>query len=79
MKKKLAYLLLACSLVLGLVACGNKEEEAPVVEEPVVEDTVTVEEPEVEEETVTTNGELPEYDLESDPEYEGDPYYEEEI
>ena len=58
MKKKLAYLLLACSLVLGLVACGNKEEEAPVVEEPVVEDTVTVEEPEVEEEPVVVEEEV---------------------
>ena len=45
MKKKLLYLLLACSLCLGLIACGNKEEaeENPGEEEvPAIEDTVTI-------------------------------------
>lgn len=43
MKKKLLYLLLACSLCLGLIACGNKEEkEESPAEEPAIEDTVTI-------------------------------------
>lgn len=50
MKKKLAYIVLACSLVFSLAACGKEEaEETPTGEESVVEDTVTVEEPAEEE------------------------------
>lgn len=43
MKKKLLYLLLACGLCLGMIACGNKEEvEQSEEEAPAIEDTVTI-------------------------------------
>lgn len=47
MKKKLAYILLACGLSLSLTACGGgeTEEEEPVEQETEIEETVTVEEP----------------------------------
>lgn len=47
MKKKLLYLLLACTMTFGLVACGDKEEpevavEDTVAETPEIEDTVVI-------------------------------------
>ena len=49
--KKLIALLLALVMIVGLVACGNKTPEAPVVDEPAVEepsDKPVVDEPVVE-------------------------------
>ena len=49
--KKLIALLLALVMIVGLVACGNKTPEAPVIDEPAVEepsDKPVVDEPVVE-------------------------------
>ena len=43
MKKKLLYFVLACTLSLGLVACGKEKEEETPVEESSIEDSVVVE------------------------------------
>ena len=42
MKKKLLCLMLACTMTLGLVACGSKGNEE-ATDESAVEDTVVVE------------------------------------
>ena len=53
MKKKLLYLMLACTMTFGLVACGSKGNEE-ATDESAVEDTVVVEDTTQEEETEET-------------------------